>query len=59
MRVAEQADAAGGLRRHKLQPSLVYAFSDMFSLQVGVFSVVAGRNVGRERGALISLWYKL
>lgn len=47
------------LRRHKLQPSVVYAFSDSFSLQLGVFATVAGANVGRERGALISLWYKL
>jgi len=57
--VAIAREDGARLRRHKLQPSLVYAFSDMFSLQVGVFSVVAGRNVGRERGALISLWYKL
>lgn len=46
-------------RRHKLQPSVVYAFSDRLSLQAGVFTTIAGRNVGLERGALISLWYKL
>jgi hypothetical protein len=57
--VAVARENGASMRRHKVQPSLVYAFSQSLSLQAGVFATVAGRNVGRERGALISLWYRL
>ncbi len=38
--------------------SVVYDFDPRWSIQLGVFTTVAGRNALRERGVETSLWYR-
>jgi protein XagA len=49
----------GRLRQHKLQASVVYDLTERWSLQVGGFASIAGRETVRERGGLVALWWKL
>ncbi len=46
------------VRQHKLQASVVYDFSKSWSVQLGAFANVAGRNIAAERGALLAAWYR-
>jgi protein XagA len=48
----------GRLRQHKIQPSLVWDFHERWSLQLGVFASLAGRDTLRERGAVAALWWR-
>lgn len=53
--------AAGFAERtayNKLQASLVYDLSATWSVQVGGFRTVAGRNAVRETGPLAAAWYR-
>ncbi len=49
----------GRSNQHKLQASAVYDLSQNWSLQVGVFSSVRGRNTLREQGAQLAWWRRL
>jgi protein XagA len=49
----------GRVRQHKLQGSVVYDLSANWSLQVGVFGSLAGRDSGREQGFQIAWWRRL
>ena len=42
----------------KLQLSVVYDVTKAWSLQVGGFTTVAGRNALQENGALLAAWYR-
>lgn len=42
----------------KLQGSVVYDLSPIWSVQVGGFRTIAGRNALRETGPLAALWYR-
>ncbi len=48
----------GRMRRHKLQPSLVWEISESWSLQVGAFATLAGRETLQERGLVAALWWR-
>jgi len=48
----------GRLRQHKVQPSLVWDFADNWSLQVGAYASLGGRETLQERGALAALWWR-
>jgi protein XagA len=50
--------AGGRYRQHKIQTSLVYDFSQRWSLQIGAFAAVAGQNTVKERGGLAAIWWK-
>ena len=57
--IAAQPDrrfGGGAMRRHTLQPSLVWEVADGWSLQLGLFATVAGRSTAQERGLVASLW---
>jgi hypothetical protein len=45
-------------QRLKAQASLVWTGSSFFSLQASAFTTVAGRNTGRETGAVLALWFR-
>ncbi len=49
----------GRSSQHKLQASAVYDVSQNWSLQVGVFSSIRGRNTIREQGAQLAWWRRL
>ncbi|WP_395696618.1 hypothetical protein [Methylocella sp.] len=42
----------------KLQLSLVYEFAARWSVQLGGFFTVAGRNAGRELGPVAAVWWR-
>ena len=42
----------------KMQASIVYDISTQWSLQVGAFSTVWGRNALQENGGLVGAWYR-
>lgn len=42
----------------KLQASVVYDLSRVWSVQLGAFRTIAGRNIVRETGPLAALWYR-
>ncbi len=42
----------------KLQLSGVYDLSRTYSVQLGLFETIAGRNSGRELGTVAGLWYR-
>ncbi len=42
----------------KLLPSAVFDLAPQWSLQIGGFMTVAGRNAGRELGPILGLWYR-
>lgn len=42
----------------KLQLTLVYDLTAVWSVQAGAFRTIAGRNAVRETGPLIGLWYR-
>ncbi len=42
----------------KLQESLVYDLSSVWSVQGGFFETVAGMNAGRELGPVAAVWYR-
>lgn len=46
----------GRLRRHKLQPSLVWDLNQDWSVQAGVFATIGGRETIQERGVVAALW---
>ncbi len=52
----ERRFGGGRLRRHLLQPSLVWEFREGWSLQVGAFASLAGRETLQERGLIAALW---
>ncbi len=59
--VALQPDrrfGGGRMRRHKLQPSLVWSSGEGWSLQVGAFATLAGRETPQERGLVAALWWR-
>jgi hypothetical protein len=43
---------------NKGQVSGVYAFSAVWSAQIGGFLTIAGRNAGREMGPIAAIWYR-
>jgi len=43
---------------HKVAASLVYDFAERWSLQVGGFATLAGRDALREQGVLAGIWYR-
>jgi protein XagA len=49
----------GRFRQHKLQASAVYDLSQNWSLQLGIFGSVAGRNALREQGIQLAWWRRL
>ncbi len=42
----------------KGQVSAVYAFNAAWSVQIGGFLTLAGRNAGREMGPIAAIWYR-
>jgi protein XagA len=56
---ANRRFAEGRSRQHKLQASAVYDLSQNWSLQLGVFGSVAGRNTIREQGIQLAWWRRL
>ena len=43
---------------HKVQGSVVYDLDARWSLQVGAFATVAGRNALREQGLVTAVWFR-
>ncbi len=59
--VALQPDrrfGGGRMRRHKLQPSLVWELSESWSVQFGAFATLAGRETLQESGLVAALWWR-
>ena len=59
--VAVQGDrrfGGGRMRRHKLQPSLVWELSESWSVQFGAFATLAGRETLQESGLVAALWWR-
>ena len=46
------------MRQHKVQASAVWSFARGYSIQSGVYTTIAGRNVRHERGLVTGVWYK-
>ncbi len=58
---ATQSDrrfGGGRMRQHKLQPSLVWEFSESWCLQVGAFATVAGRETPADQGLVAAVWWR-
>lgn len=54
-------DATGaceGYRLHKLQASLVERITSRWSVQGGYFFAPAGRNIVKEQGLVMTIWYQ-
>jgi protein XagA len=49
----------GKTRQHKVQLSAVYDATENWSVQIGVFTSLKGRETLKEQGALLALWRKL
>jgi hypothetical protein len=52
----DRHDGVGRLRRHKLQPSLTFDIDENWSVQLGVFASIGGRETIQERGLVAAVW---
>jgi hypothetical protein len=46
------------MREHKLVTSVVYDVNKSWSVQGGTISTIAGKNVPRDTGAFMAVWYR-
>jgi hypothetical protein len=46
------------MREHKLVTSVVYDINTRWSVQSGTIATIAGKNVPRDTGAFMALWYR-
>ena len=56
--IAPATAKAGASQTHKLQLSLVYDFWQRYSVQIGGFAGMQGRNAPREAGIISAFWYR-
>ena len=51
--------ATGSVRQHRIQPSVVYDMTENWSVQIGAFISLKGRNTLNEQGVVLALWRRL